>query len=222
MPPGNRFVSSMVRGGFRMIGIPADLPDSMTAKKRIRAVGPLTVAIVIAACVSCGGDTVFAGGCSSYPMQIVLPGEPGLDALTLRVTLEVGAAEDLLLVIRDFQGCGVPPGNRFVWTTLDPTVAGVYATGDSTARVRAVVRGRDGGTGEGRTGHDVPSRARCDRRAVAAGGGETPPLAVTRSIGHALHGCASNMCFGGDYCGDSRLQRSVRATPVKGDAYGYR
>ncbi len=73
-------------------------------------------------------------------MQIVLPGEPGSD-VTLRFTLEVGAAQDLLLVIRDFQGCGVPPGNRFVWTTLDPTVAGVYATGDSTARVRAVSAG---------------------------------------------------------------------------------
>ena len=83
---------------------------------------------------------MFAGGCSSYPMQIVLPGEPGSD-VTLRVTLEVGAAQDLLLVIRDFQGCGVPPGNRFVWTTLDRTVAGVYATGDSTARVRAVSAG---------------------------------------------------------------------------------
>lgn len=104
---------------------------------------PLTVALGIAAGVNCGGDTVFAGGCSSYPMQIVLPGVPGLDALTLRVALEVGAAQDLLLVIADVQqeGCGVPPGNRFVWTTLDPTVASVYATGDSTARVRAVSAG---------------------------------------------------------------------------------
>ena len=100
---------------------------------------PLTAAMVTAAGVSCGGDTVFAGGCSIHPMYIVLPGEQlDLDALTSGVTLEVGAAQDLLLVIR---GCGVPPGNRFVWTTLDPTVAGVYATGDSTARVRAVSAG---------------------------------------------------------------------------------
>ena len=99
----------------------------------------LTEAMVIVAGVSCGGDTVFAGRCSIHPMYIVLPGEQlDLDALTSGVTLEVGAAQDLLLVIR---GCGVPPGNRFVWTTLDPTVAGVYATGDSTARVRAVSAG---------------------------------------------------------------------------------
>ena len=108
----------------------------------------LTVATVIAACVSCSGDTVVTLGCI-VPLHIVLPGEYPFTTLgsgDSAVTLEAGAAQDLLLALPANEGsgwerCGVPPGNRFVWTTLDPTVAGVYATGDSTARVRAVSAG---------------------------------------------------------------------------------
>ena len=111
--------------------------------------GPLTVAMVIAAGVSCRGDTVVTLGCLT-PLIIVLPGEYPFRspeaAAGLAVTLKAGGEQDLLLALQanerpQWERCAVPPGNRFVWTTLDPTVAAVYATGDSTARVRAVSAG---------------------------------------------------------------------------------
>lgn len=108
----------------------------------------VTVATVIAACVSCRGDTVLTQACLT-PLIIVLPGEypfRSLSAGLSAVTLEAGGEQDLLLALQanerpQWERCAVPPGNRFVWTTLDPTVAAVYATGDSTARVRAVSAG---------------------------------------------------------------------------------
>lgn len=111
----------------------------------------VTVATVIAACVSCRGDTVVTPGCVK-PLFIVLPGEypfRGLDLGAGHITLGVGAEQDLLLALpanegSGWEGCGVPSGNRFVWSTLDSTVARVYATGDSVARVRAVSVGETG------------------------------------------------------------------------------
>ena len=111
----------------------------------------LTFALVIAA-ASCRGDTVLTGSCAK-PLVIVLPGEnpfrleSGLG--TRHITLGVGAEQDLLLALpanvgSGWEGCGVPLGNRFVWSTLDSTVARVYATGDSVARVRAVSVGETG------------------------------------------------------------------------------
>lgn len=109
----------------------------------------LTFAFVIAACVSCRGDTVLTGSCAK-PLLIVLSGEnpfrleSGLG--TRHITLGVGAEQDLLLALpnRGSSLCGVPLGNRFVWSTLDSTVARVYATGDRVARVRAVSVGETG------------------------------------------------------------------------------
>ena len=110
---------------------------------------PLAVAIAIAAGVGCRGDTVLAA-CAIYPVHIVLLGEYPFTRTSdgrSAVTLDVGAEQNLLLAlpaneVSDWENCGVPPGNRFVWSTLDPTVARIYATGDSTARVRAVSAGK--------------------------------------------------------------------------------
>lgn len=109
---------------------------------------PLTFAFAIAVGVGCRGDTVLAA-CAIYPVHIVLPGEYPFTITSdgrSAVTLDVGAEQDLLLALPANEGsgwenCGVPSGNRFVWSTLDSTVARVYATGDSTARVRAVSAG---------------------------------------------------------------------------------
>ena len=108
----------------------------------------LTFALVIAVGAGCRGDTVFAGPCIFRPLLIVLPGEYPFRDLesglgTGHITLRVGAERDLHLLLRD-QGsslCGVPSGNHFVWSTLDSTVARVYAWGDSVARLQAVSAG---------------------------------------------------------------------------------
>ena len=113
----------------------------------------LTVALVVAAGVSCRGDTVEVGACL-LPLHIILPGEypfrgPDSDLGSGSITLGVGAEQDLLLALpanerSGWEHCEVPSGNRFVWSTLDSTVARVYPTGDSVARVRAVSVGETG------------------------------------------------------------------------------